>query len=96
MFQKLILPISYRIFLNTVMALSFFAAPTYKSADLYFPMDPLIRELAVLNISNRRVSLIGNHTWASAALKNMTELISNMKNMEIVGTPIDQVLPKGR
>ncbi|CUH91677.1 hypothetical protein SD1D_0123 [Herbinix luporum] len=65
-----------------------FAAPTY-NMNLYFPMDSLIRELAVLNISNRKVSLIGNHTWASAALKNMTEMISNMKNMEIVGTPID-------
>ncbi|CRZ35400.1 flavorubredoxin [Herbinix hemicellulosilytica] len=65
-----------------------FAAPTY-NMNLYFPMDSLLRELAVLNISNRKVSLIGNHTWASAALKIMTEMISNMKNMEIVGTPID-------
>ena len=65
-----------------------FAAPTY-NLHLYFPMDSLLRELAVLNISNRKVSLIGNHTWSSAALKIMTEMISNMKNMEIVGTPID-------
>ncbi len=65
-----------------------FASPTY-NLQLYFPMDALIRELSVLNITNRRVSLIGNHTWASAALKHMTELISNMKGMEIVGTPID-------
>lgn len=65
-----------------------FASPTY-NLQLYFPMDTLIRELSVLNISNRRVSLIGNHTWASAALKHMTDLINNMKNMEIVGTSID-------
>lgn len=65
-----------------------FAAPTY-NMNLYFPMDSLLRELAVLNISNRKVSLIGNHTWASAALKIMIEMINNMKNMEIVGTPID-------
>ena len=43
----------------------------------------------MLNISNRKVSLIGNHTWSSAALKTMTELVNGMKNMEIVGTPID-------
>ncbi len=65
-----------------------FASPTY-NMQLYFPMDALIRELSVLNINNRKVSLIGNHTWASAALKQMTELVSNMKNMEIVGTSID-------
>ncbi|NLL73712.1 MAG: FprA family A-type flavoprotein [Clostridiales bacterium] len=65
-----------------------FAAPTY-NLQLYFPMDSLIRELSVLNVCNRKVSLIGNHTWASAALKQMTELVNNMKNMEIVGNPID-------
>lgn len=65
-----------------------FASPTY-NMHLYFPMDSLLRELTVLNISNRKVSLIGNHTWASAALKIMTEMIGNMKNMELVGTPID-------
>lgn len=65
-----------------------FASPTY-NMHLYFPMDSLLRELAVLNISNRKVSIIGNHTWASAALKNMTELVSKLNNVEIVGTPID-------
>lgn len=65
-----------------------FASPTY-NLQLYFQMDSLIRELAVLNVSNRKVSLIGNHTWASAALRNMTEMVNNMKNMEIVGTSID-------
>ena len=62
-----------------------FASPTY-NLHLYFPMDSLIRELSVLNISNRKVSLIGNHTWSSVALKVMTEMVNNMKNMEIVGT----------
>ncbi|NLJ97442.1 MAG: FprA family A-type flavoprotein [Clostridiales bacterium] len=65
-----------------------FASPTY-NMSLYFPMDSLIRELAILNISNRKVSLIGNHTWASAALKTMTELVNGMKNMEIIGGSID-------
>lgn len=64
------------------------ASSTY-NMQIYFPMDSLLKELAVLNVSNRKVSLIGNHTWASAALKNMTEQISSMENLEIVGTPID-------
>ena len=65
-----------------------FASPTY-NMQIYFPMDALLRELAVLNISNRKVSLLGNHTWASAALKGLTESVSTMKNMEIVGASID-------
>jgi len=65
-----------------------FASPTY-NMHLYFMMDSLLRELAVLNIKNRKVTIIGNHTWASAALKNMTEIISSMKDMELVGTPLD-------
>ena len=65
-----------------------FASPTY-NLQLYFPMDSLIRELASLNICNRKVSLIGNHTWSSAALRYMTEMVNGMKNMEIVGAPMD-------
>lgn len=65
-----------------------FASPTY-NMQLYFPMDALLRELAVLNISNRKVSLLGNHTWASAALKSLTEMVNGMKNMEVIGTPLD-------
>ncbi len=65
-----------------------FASSTY-NMQVYFPMDSLLRELAVLGVSNRKVSLIGNHTWSSAALKGITELVSSMQNFEIVGTPID-------
>lgn len=65
-----------------------FASPTY-NMHLYFMMDSLLRELAVLNIKNRKVTLIGNHTWASAAVKGMTEIINTMKGMELVGTPLD-------
>ncbi|MBN2221697.1 MAG: FprA family A-type flavoprotein, partial [Vallitaleaceae bacterium] len=47
------------------------------------------RDLASLNLRNRKVSLIGNHSWSSAALKIMQEQISSMKDMEIIGTPMD-------
>ncbi len=65
-----------------------FASCTY-NMHLYFMMDSLLRELGVLGIKGRKVTLIGNHSWASAALKGMTELIDAMKDMEIVGTPLD-------
>lgn len=64
------------------------ASPTY-NLNLYFVMDSLLKELSVLNISNRKVSILGNHTWASAAAKTMTELVGSMKNIEIIGTPLD-------
>lgn len=64
------------------------ASPTY-NLNLYFVMDSLLKELSVLNITNRKVSILGNHTWASAAAKTMTELVGTMKNIEIVGTPLD-------
>lgn len=63
-------------------------SPTY-NMHLYFVMDALLSELAVLGLKDRKVSLIGNHTWASAALKGLTEQVQSMNHFEIVGTPID-------
>lgn len=65
-----------------------FASSSY-NLHLYFMMDSLLRELAVLGLKGRKVTLIGNHTWASAALKGMKEILDSMKDMEIVGTPLD-------
>lgn len=64
------------------------AAPTY-NMGLYYPMDNLLHEMAALGIKNRKVALIGNHSWASAALKIMTERFASMKNMEIIGETLD-------
>lgn len=65
-----------------------FASSTY-NMHLYFLMDSLMRELSVLGIKNRKVTLISNHSWASAAMKSMTELLASMKEMEIIATPLD-------
>lgn len=64
------------------------AAPTY-NMGLYYPMDNLLHEMAALGVKNRKVALIGNHSWASAALKIMTERFGSMKNMEIIGDSLD-------
>lgn len=64
------------------------AAPTY-NMGLYYPMDNLLHEMAALGIKDRKVALIGNHSWASAALKIMTERFNSMKNMEIIGDSLD-------
>ncbi|QAT62419.1 MULTISPECIES: FprA family A-type flavoprotein [Tissierellales] len=65
-----------------------FGSPTY-NMGLYYGMEFLIREMARLNFQKRKVSLIGNGTWANRAVKIMEELLEGMKNMEIVGTPLE-------
>ncbi len=64
------------------------ASPTY-NLHLYFAMDALLKDLEVLNLKNRKVSIIGNHTWASAAMKSMKEQLESMSQMELVGEPLD-------
>lgn len=64
------------------------ASPTY-NMHLYFMMDALLREMAALGIKNRKVSLIGNHSWSSAAIKGMQEILATMKNIDIIGAPLD-------
>jgi flavorubredoxin len=63
------------------------ASPTYNNG-LYLPMESLIHEMAALNIQKRKVSIIGNGSWAPMADKRILQLVSEMKNMEIVGTPL--------
>ena len=63
-------------------------SPTY-NMHLYFVMDALLKDITVLGLKDRKVSIIGNHSWASAAMKSIKEQIEAMNNMEIVGTPLD-------
>ncbi|MDF2986746.1 MAG: putative flavoprotein [Eubacterium sp.] len=64
------------------------ASPTY-NMHLYFVMDALLKDISVLGLKNRKVSIIGNHTWASAAMKSMKEQLEAMNNMKLVGEPMD-------
>jgi flavorubredoxin len=64
------------------------ASPTY-NMNLYFVMDALLKDISVLGLKNRKVSIIGNHSWASAALKSMKEQLEAMQNMELIGEPMD-------
>ncbi len=59
-------------------------SPTY-NMSLYYGMDAVLHELAVLNMQNRFAAVIGNHTWASAAKKAMEERLNAMKEITILG-----------
>ncbi len=66
-------------------------APTY-NMGLYYNMESLIRDMAGLWLQNRRVALVGNYSWApGAVIKVMRGLIEEMKNMTIIGTPLEIV-----
>lgn len=64
------------------------ASPTY-NMQLYPPVESLLREFAMLNLQNRSVAIIGNHTWSSAAVKQIAGLLGTMKDMRIIGSPLD-------
>ena len=59
-----------------------FACPTY-NAGLFPKMETLLSELKAQNFQNRKVAVIENGTWAISAGKQMKEILSSMKNMEI-------------
>lgn len=63
-------------------------APTY-NMGLYYAMEALLHEMSRLQLRNRKVSLVGNHTWANMSVKVMHSIFAGMKNMEIVGTPFE-------
>lgn len=64
------------------------ASPTY-NMSLYFGMETVLREMSNLGLKKRKVAIIGNHSWASAAVKEMTNLLSSMKETELIGAPLD-------
>ena len=64
-----------------------FACPTY-NAGLFPKMETLLSELKAHNFQNRKVAVIENGTWAISAGKQMKEILSSMKNMEIYGNTL--------
>lgn len=59
-----------------------FASPTY-NAGIFPKMETLLTELKAHNLQNRKVAVMENGTWAVSAGKQMKEILSQMKNMEI-------------
>lgn len=65
------------------------ASPTY-NLNLYLPMENFLHDLKTLSFQNRKISVIGCHSWASVAQKTMLEYVEKkFKNCELLGTPMD-------
>ena len=62
-------------------------APTY-NGGLYPKMEHLLHEMAMLGVKGRKVALVGNGSWASASVKVMEKHLGEMKDMEILGNPL--------
>ena len=60
-----------------------FASATY-NAEIYTPMENLLRDLKSHGLRNRTVGLIENGTWAAVSGKQMTELLGTMKDMTVL------------
>ena len=65
------------------------AAPTY-NLNLFLPMENFLHDLKTLMYQNRKVAVIGNHSWASAAYKTMVDYVQNQfKKCELLEPSLD-------
>ncbi len=60
-----------------------FASATY-NMEMFSPMRNLLMNLKEKNYQNRKIGIIENGTWAPNSAKCMKEILSTMKNIEIV------------
>ena len=63
-----------------------FASPTYNNG-LYFGMQSLLHDIAALNLQKRKVTIVGNGSWAPSSHIYMHQIINNMKEMELISEP---------
>ena len=65
------------------------AAPTY-NLNLFLPMENFLHDLKTLMFQNRKIAVIGNHSWASAAYNTMVDYVQNrFKNCELLEPTLD-------
>lgn len=70
------------------------AASSY-DGGLFTPMYEFLHRLQIKGYSNRSVGLIENGSWAPSAGRVMKEMLSSMRNVEIVGQMVTiKTLPK--
>ncbi len=60
-----------------------FVSSTY-NMEIFSPMRNLLLDLKEKNYQNRKVGIIENGTWGPNSAKGMKEILSTMKNIEIV------------
>ena len=64
-----------------------FASSTYNSG-IFTNMETALLDIKAHSLRNRKVAIIENGTWAATSGKQMTEIISSLKDMTIIGEKI--------
>ena len=64
-----------------------FASVTY-NGGVFVNMENLLHDIAAHSIRGRKIALIENGSWAAAAAKGMTEILSSLKDVEFIGNPL--------
>lgn len=64
-----------------------FASTTYNNG-IFVEMENLIHDIVAHNIQNRKVAVIENGSWAPQAGRLMSELLSQIKNTEFIGSGV--------
>lgn len=64
-----------------------FASATYNNG-IFISMENLLHDIINHNLQNRKIAIIENGSWAPSAGKLMTELVSQLKNVEIIGNKV--------
>lgn len=64
-----------------------FASTTYNNG-IFVSMENLLHDIVAHNLQNRKIAIIENGSWAPVSGKLMTDLISQLKNIEIIGNKV--------
>ena len=64
-----------------------FASTTYNNG-IFISMENLLHDIVAHNLQNRKIAIIENGSWVPTSGKLMTDLISQLKNTEIIGNKL--------
>lgn len=83
MFDVSMVPASYIVAAAFRYSHLVFAASTY-NAGIFVKMEDLLHDLVAHNLQNRTIALVENGSWAPTSGKLMRELLSKLKNTNIL------------
>ncbi len=64
-----------------------FASTTYNNG-IFVNMENLLHDVVAHNLQNRKIAILENGSWAPVSGKLMTEVLSGLKNTEIIESKV--------
>ena len=56
---------------------------------LYPKMQPILNKLQNYRLKNKYIGVFGNMMWSGGGVKGILEFTNNLKNVEVIGEPIE-------